>query len=58
VKRGRLENAAEIIMEAIKSPHAAPTRIMARADVKYRFLSCMLEAGLVEAVKTAGGQED
>jgi len=52
VKRGRLESAAEIIEETAKSPYAAPTRIMVRADVQYQFLSCMLNAGLVEAVKT------
>jgi len=52
LKRGRLENAAEIIMEAVKSPRSAPTKIMARAGVQYAFLYCMLNAGLVEAVKT------
>lgn len=52
MKRGRLETAAEIIIEAVKSPHAAPTRVMARADVQYGFLYSMLNAGLLEAVKT------
>jgi predicted transcriptional regulator len=52
MKRGRLESAAEIIEETAKSPYAARTRILGRAGIQYGFLRCMLNAGLLETVKT------
>jgi predicted transcriptional regulator len=52
MKRGRIENAAEVLIEALAKPGRAPTRIMAATGVQYYFLECMLRAGLVEAVKT------
>jgi predicted transcriptional regulator len=51
LKRGRFEVAYEILKKAAASPKWAPTRVLAVVGVGYVFLSFMVNAGLVEAVK-------
>jgi len=48
MKRGRFEIAAEILREVIRTPNLAPTRLMAKTGVAYKFLNPLISEGLLE----------
>jgi len=45
--RGRKDIAAQVLEVVIQKPDTAPTRIVGKVGVSYRFLRSMLENGLI-----------
>jgi predicted transcriptional regulator len=48
MKRGRFEIAAEILREVIRTPNFAPTRLIAKTGVAYKFLNPLVSEGFLE----------
>lgn len=48
MKRGRFEITAEILREVVRNPNLAPTRLMAKTGVSYKFLNPLISEGLLE----------
>jgi predicted transcriptional regulator len=51
MRRGRLDQAAEVMSEIIKRPKRSPSRILAGLGINYIFLRTLLAAGLVQEYK-------
>ena len=48
MKRGRYEITAEILREVIRTPNFAPTRLIAKTGVAYKFLNPLVSEGFLE----------
>jgi predicted transcriptional regulator len=48
MKRGRFEITAEILREVIRTPNFAPTRLIAKTGVAYKFLNPLVSEGFLE----------
>jgi predicted transcriptional regulator len=48
MKRGRFEITAEILREVIRTPNFAPTRLIAKTGVAYKFLYPLVSEGFLE----------